>query len=82
MTTTLTIAPFVLCDSVVIIYNYVDSTTTPNLIYFDVQVSGFGPVGYPGFVLLNNLGDTIAYENFNTAGMCLRLCLMLLKQDS
>jgi len=58
-----------LCDSVVIIYNYMDTTTTPNLIYFDVQVSGFGPsVGYPGFVLLNNLGDTIAYENFNTAG--------------
>jgi hypothetical protein len=70
LTTTLTIAPFVsLCDSVVLIYNYMDTTTTPNLIYFDVQVSGFGPsVGYPGFVLLNNLGDTIAYENFNTAG--------------
>ena len=70
LTTTLTIAPFVsLCDSVVIIYNYMDTTITPNLIYFDVQVSGFGPsVGYPGFVLLNNLGDTIAYENFNTAG--------------
>ena len=70
LTTTLTIAPFVsLCDSVVLIYNYMDTTTTPNLIYFDVQVSGFFPsVGYPGFVLLNNLGDTIAYENFNTAG--------------
>ena len=70
LTTTLTIAPFVsLCDSVVLIYNYMDTTTTPNLIYLDVQVSGFGPsVGYPGFVLLNNLGDTIAYENFNTAG--------------
>ena len=70
LTTTLTIAPFVsLCDSVVLIYNYIDTTTTPNLIYFDVQVSGFGSsVGYPGFVLLNNLGDTIAYENFNTAG--------------
>jgi len=70
LTTTLTIAPFIsLCDSVVLIYNYMDTTTTPNLIYLDVQVSGFGPsVGYPGFVLLNNLGDTIAYENFNTAG--------------
>ena len=70
LTTTLTIAPFVsLCDSVVLIYNYMDTTTTPNLIYLDVQVSSFGPsVGNPGFVLLNNLGDTIAYENFNTAG--------------
>ena len=58
-----------LCDSVVIFYNYMDTTITPNLIYFDVQVSGFGPnVGYPGFVLINNLGDTIAYENLNTAG--------------
>ena len=70
LTTTLTIAPFVsLCDSVALIYNYMDTTTTPNLIYFDVQVSGFvSSVDYPGFVLLNNLGDTIAYENFNTAG--------------
>ena len=58
-----------LCDSVVITYSYMDSSTTPDLIYFDVQVSGFGPnVGYPGFVLLDQLGDTIAYENFNTAG--------------
>ena len=58
-----------LCDSVVITYSYMDSSTIPNLIYFDVQVSGFGPnVGYPGFVLLDQLGDTIAYENFNTAG--------------
>ena len=58
-----------LCDSVVISYNYMDTTTTPDLIYFDVQVFGSGPsVGNPGFVLLNSLGDTIAYENSNTAG--------------
>ena len=58
-----------LCDSVVITYSYMDSSSIPNLIYFDVQVSGFGPnVGYPGFVLLDQLGDTVAYENFNTAG--------------
>ena len=57
------------CDSVIVSFNQIDTTTTPNLIYFDVQVSGYGPsVGYPGFVLLNNIGDTIAYENFNTAG--------------
>ena len=58
-----------LCDSVIISFNQMDTTTTPDLIYFDVQVFGFGPsVGYPGFILLNSLGDTIGYENFNTAG--------------
>ena len=57
------------CDSVIVSFNQIDTTTTTDLIYFDVQVSGYGPsVGYPGFVLLNNIGDTIAYENFNTAG--------------
>ena len=56
------------CDSVIVSFNQIDTTTTPNLIYFDVQVFGYGPsVGYPGFVLLNSAGDTIAYENFNTA---------------
>ena len=49
-----------LCDSVIISFNQMDTTTTPDLIYFDVQVFGFGPsVGYPGFILLNSLGDTI-----------------------
>jgi hypothetical protein len=63
------ISTFSLCDSVVINYSYMDTTIIPNLIYFDVQVSGFGPnVGYPGFVLLDQIGDTVAYENFNTAG--------------
>jgi len=57
------------CDSVIVSFNQIDTTTTPDLIYFDVQVFGYGPsVGYPGFVLLNGVGDTIAYENFNTAG--------------
>ena len=56
------------CDSVIVSFNQIDTTTTPDLIYFDVQVFGYGPsVGYPGFVLLNSVGDTIAYENFNTA---------------
>jgi len=56
------------CDSVIVSFNQIDTTTTPDLIYFDVQVLGYGPsVGYPGFVLLNSVGDTIAYENFNTA---------------
>ena len=56
------------CDSVVVSFNQIDTTTTPNLIYIDVQVFGYGPsVGYPGFILLNSVGDTIANENFNTA---------------
>ena len=56
------------CDSVVVSFNQIDTTTTPNLIYIDVQVFGYGPsVGYPGFILLNSAGDTIANENFNTA---------------
>ena len=58
-----------LCDSVEISYNQMDTTTTPDLIFFNVQVFGYGPsVGYPGFVLLNSVGDTIGYENINTAG--------------
>ena len=57
-----------ICDSVLVSFNQIDTTTSPDLIYFDVQVFGYGPnVGYPGFVLLNSIGDTIAYENFNTA---------------
>ena len=56
------------CDSVIVSFNQIDTTTTPDLIYFDVQVFGYGPsVGYPGFVLLNSVGDTIAYENLFTA---------------
>ena len=56
------------CDSVVVSFNQIDTTTTPNLIYIEVQVFGYGPsVGYPGFILLNSVGDTIANENFNTA---------------
>jgi len=56
------------CDSVIVSFNQIDTTTTPNLIYIDVQVFGYGPsVGYPGFILLNSVGDTIANENFNTA---------------
>ncbi|MDP7567709.1 MAG: hypothetical protein QF383_04910, partial [Flavobacteriales bacterium] len=43
------------CDSVVVSFNQIDTTTTPNLIYIDVQVFGYGPsVGYPGFILLNS----------------------------
>ena len=51
-------------------FNQIDTTTNPKLIYFDLQTLGLdnGNFGYGGFVLLNDLGDTIAFENINTAG--------------
>ena len=56
------------CDSVIINFNQIDTVSSPDLIYIDVQVFGFGPsVGYPGFILLNSVDDTIANENLNTA---------------
>jgi len=58
-----------LCDSININNISLNTSVNPNLISFDVQVFGSGPsLGYPGFVLLNSVGDTIGYENFNTAG--------------
>ena len=62
----------------VISYSYMDTTIIPNLIYFDVQVSGFGPnVGYPGFVLLDQIGDTLAMKILIQQVMYIQLCLML-----
>ena len=67
----------------VITFSYLDSSTTPNLIYFDVQVSGYGPnVGYPGFVLLDPTRRYYSYENFNTAGNVYTAMSNALKQDS
>jgi len=58
-----------LCDSININNISLNTSVNPNLISFDVQVLGYGPsVGYPGFVLFNSMGDTIGYENSNTAG--------------
>ena len=31
------------CDSVIVSFNQIDTTTTPDLIYFDIQVFGYGP---------------------------------------
>ena len=58
------------CDSVFINYAQLDSNYVPNQIEFDVQTLGIhsnGNFGYGGFVLLNSLGDTVAYEDLSTA---------------
>ena len=57
------------CDSVITIFTQIDSSITPHLIHFDIQTFGLsnGNFGYGGFVLIDDLGDTIAFENINTA---------------
>ena len=58
-----------LCDSINTNFVSVDFTASPSLIHFNLNVlynSGYW-FGYCGFVLLDNNGDTIAYENINTA---------------
>ena len=58
------------CDSVFINYSQLDTNYAPNQIEFDVQTLGIhsnGNFGYGGFVLLNSLGDTVAYEDLSTA---------------
>ena len=58
------------CDSVFINYAQLDTNYVPNQIEFDVQTLGIhsnGNFGYGGFVLLNSLGDTVAYEDLSTA---------------
>ena len=65
----LCVSPEALCDSININNISLNTSVNPNLISFDVQVFGYGPsVSYPGFALLNSVGDTLGYENFNTAG--------------
>ena len=58
------------CDSVIINFNQIDSTTLSYLMYLNIETLGLGNgnFGYGGFILLDELGDTIAYENINTAG--------------
>ena len=59
------------CDSVIVSFNQIDSSTSPHLMYLDIEtldISNNGNFGYCGFILLDELGDTIAYENINTAG--------------
>ena len=57
------------CDSVITSFTQIDSSTTPHLIHFDIQTFGLsnGNFGYGGFVLIDDFGDTIAFENINTA---------------
>jgi len=59
------------CDSLIFFQSSIDSSTIPNQVTFDVQtlnISNSNDFAYCGFVLLDNNGDTVAYENINTAG--------------
>ena len=58
------------CDSVITTFNLIDSSSTPHVISINIETMGLsnGSFGYGGFVLLDELGDTIADENFNIAG--------------
>ena len=58
------------CDSVITTFNYIDSLTTPYIINLSIETFGFsnGNFGYGGFILLDELGDTVGSENINTAG--------------
>ena len=58
------------CDSVITTFTYIDSSINPNQINLNIQTLGLSSTGfgYGGFILLNLVGDTIAFENINTAG--------------
>ena len=58
------------CDSVIATFNYIDSLSTPYIINLSIETFGFsnGNFGYGGFILLDELGDTVGSENINTAG--------------
>ena len=58
------------CDSVISTFTYIDSSINPKQIYINVKTLGLNNngFGYGGFILLNLIGDTIAFENINTAG--------------
>ena len=58
------------CDSVITTFNYIDSSSTPYVINLSIETFDLsnGNFGYGGFVLLNDLADTVAFENINTAG--------------
>ncbi len=58
------------CDSVITTFNYIDSSSTPYIINFSIETFGLGNnnFGYGGFILLDELGDTVGTENINTAG--------------
>ena len=58
------------CDSVSVFFNYIDSLTSPHQIHINIETLNFGNsnFGYGGFVLLDEIGDTVASENINNAG--------------
>ena len=58
------------CDSVLTTFTQIDSSSTPHLMFFNIETLGLsnGNFGYGGFVLLDELGDTVAIENINTVG--------------
>ena len=59
------------CDSVIANFNQIDSSSLPHLLYLEIEtldISNNGSFGYCGFILLDELLDTIAYENINIAG--------------
>ena len=58
------------CDSVLTTFIFIDSSSNPNLFNINVQTLGLNSTGfgYGGFILLNSIGDTIAFENISTSG--------------
>ena len=58
------------CDSVLTTFTFIDSSSNPNLVNINVQTLGLNSTGfgYGGFILLNSIGDTIAFENLSTSG--------------
>ena len=58
------------CDSMNVTFIELDTTGNPHLIDFEIETfyTSSHWYGYSGFILLNNMGDTVAYENISTAG--------------
>ena len=61
--------PEALCDSININNISLTSSVNPNTIVFELETyfTSSQWLGYAGFILLNTNGDTIAFENINTA---------------
>ena len=59
------------CDSIIVNLSQIDSSNSPHLIILDIEtldINSNGNFGYCGFIILDELLDTIGYENINTAG--------------
>ena len=61
--------PEALCDSININNISLNASVNPNLIAFELETyfTSSQWLGYAGFILLDTNGDTIAFENINTA---------------